>query len=422
MLNKTTPPRLLIIAEPSSYRIGAFLGAAGRLGMEVLIASRGRDSLVSEVHDGLHIEPAAHAGALEKIAAQAARTPFDGVIGIDDGVVELAAKAARELALPHNPPAAARLTRRKDLARACLARAGCPAPAHRLLDLNRPLRAQLAGIDFPCVVKPLSFSASRGVIRADDPAQLIAACRRIEPLLLEASTPFEQRHILAEAYIGGDEVAFEGYLQRGKLTTLALFDKPDPLTGPYFAETIYVTPSRLPADMQALIRRRVAAACAAYGLTEGPVHAELRVDGVDAWLLEVASRTIGGDCARCLDDGAGFNLEELVISLAVGRARPPAALDGARGVLMLPVRERGVLRRVEGVTDALKIAHIEDIVITTRRGNEMIPLPEGNQYPGYVFARADTPGEVVRALRQADAALDFVVAPVFNTRVTRVAV
>ncbi len=408
-------PRLLLIAEPGSYRIAAFLGAARRLGMGVLIASRGRDSLVSEVYDGLHIDLADHASALAAILAQAGVTPFDGVLGIDDGTVELAAMAAREMGLPHNPPEAARFTRRKDLARARLARASCPVPAHRLLDLAQPLRAQIADIAFPCVVKPLALSASRGVIRADDPAQLAAACARIAPMLAEAESAFEKRHLLAEAYIGGVEVAFEGYLYRGELTTLAIFDKPDPLTGPYFAETIYVAPSRLPGGLQSVVRQRVAEACAAYGLTEGPVHAELRIDDGEAWILEVAARTIGGDCARCLDDGEAFNLEALVISLAVGRPDPPQPPATARGVMMIPVRERGILRRVEGVSEALRVAHIDDIEIITRRGNEMIPLPEGNQYPGYIFARADTPGEVVTALRQACAKLNFVVAPVLNT-------
>jgi len=220
--------------------------------------------------------------------------------------------------------------------------------------------------------------------------------------------------VLVEDYIDGIEVAWEGYLHNGELTTLALFDKPDPLQGPYFEETIYVTPSQLDDTTQAMIKQRVAEACAAYGLSTGPVHAELRIDDREAWILEVAARTIGGDCARTLDSGNDFNLEELVISLAIGKpvhSKPP---EEARGVMMIPVGEGGILRRVEGITAARKVACVEKVDIIIREGNELIPLPEGNQYPGYIFARGGSTDEVIHTLREACSRLDFVVAPVFK--------
>lgn len=385
------------------------------MGLEPLVASRGEHSLISEVHGGLHVDLQDPEAALSTLLGEAREAPFAGILGSDDSTVELAARAAEAFGLPHNPPQAAHLSRRKDLARARLAQAGCPVPPHRLIHLDRPVPPQMAGLPWPCVIKPLNLSASRGVIRADNAQEFIDACRRSEAIIAEQGEGFEARHLLVEAYIDGIEVAYEGYLHRGALSRLALFDKPDPLTGPYFEETLYVTPSRLDRHTQEHIEERVAEACRAYGLTTGPVHAELRVDRHEAWILEIASRTIGGDCARTLDHGGELSLEALSLSLAMGRAvkvRPP---DEARGVMMIPIRQGGVLRRVEGVMAAARVAHIERVDIIIREGNTLIPLPEGNQYLGYIFARAPTPEAVTQALREAHSCLDIVVAPVFKT-------
>jgi biotin carboxylase len=410
--------RLLLITEPNSYRIAAFLRAASEMGIDVLIASRGHYSLVSEVHDGLNIDLSDPDSAFSSILHQAGITPFNGVLGADDSTVELAAKVAQALELPHNPPAAARLTRRKDLARIHLADAGCQIPPFWLIDLNSPLQPQGEQVKYPCVLKPLALSASRGVIRVNTVNEFVATSRRIETILAEVPDLYERHHLLAESYISGSEVAFEGFLHRGELHTLVIFDKPDPLAGPYFEETIYVTPSRLPTRLQATIRRQVALACKAYGLTTGPVHAELRVNGDQAWILEVAARTIGGDCSRSLDNGDDFNLEKLVISLAMDEDYEISPPVEARGVMMIPIRERGILRRVEGLIEASRTEHVENIDIVIRPGNELIPLPEGNQYPGYIFARAESPEKVEAALRVAFEKLNFVVAPVFDTMVT----
>ncbi|VAW74561.1 Argininosuccinate lyase [hydrothermal vent metagenome] len=406
--------RLLLVAQPGSYRIAPYLFAARRMGVDTLIASRGEHSLISEVSSGLHIDPDNAGKALQDILRQAELTPFDGILGSDDSTVELAAMAAQSLGLPHNPPDAARLSRRKDLARAHLALADCPVPIHSLVDLAKPLEAQLQGLPWPCVIKPLNLSASRGVIRTNNADEFIAACERVRPILAEQTDPFLQTHLLVEDYIDGIEVAYEGFLHEGKLTTLTLFDKPDPLTGPFFEETIYVTPSQLDTETQSRIEHNVARACSAYGLSTGPVHAELRVDGRDAWILEIASRTIGGDCARILDQDSDFNLEELVISLAVGRPLPNRPSQKARGVMMLPVRKGGILRRVEGIEAARKVEHIDRVDIIIRDGNELIPLPEGNQYPGYVFASADRTDDVTHALHTACDKLNFVVAPLLR--------
>jgi len=380
------------------------------MGLVVQIASRGEYSLISEVHDGLHVDFENLHSALDNILRQAAKTPFVAILGSDDSTVELAAHAAAELGLPHNPPAAARLTRRKDLARAHLARHGCVVPRHWLIKLEHSLNSQISDICWPCVIKPLNLSASRGVIRVNNSAEFHAAVTRIRNIIVNSGDVFEQQHLLVEEYIDGVEVAYEGFLDNGVLTSLVVFDKPDPLTGPFFEETIYVTPSQLPAAMQEKINLRVAEACRAYGLITGPVHAELRINEKDVWILEVACRTIGGDCASSLDQ-SDFNLEELTLALAMGQTIPTQALKDARGVMMIPIKQAGILRRVEGLGAARQVKYIESIDIIIREGHELIPLPEGNQYPGYIFARAKTPDAVIAALREAHAKLNFVVAP-----------
>ncbi len=386
------------------------------MGLDVLVASSGQYSLTSEVADGLHVDLTDTESTLKTILNQAEKSPFSGVIGSDDSTVELASLVARELGFPHNSPSAARMTRRKDLARSHLAKSGCCVPRHWLINLLEPLEQQLKQVAFPCVLKPLALSASRGVIRANDEQEFIAACKRIAPMLEEIVDPVEKHNLLAESYIDGFEIAIEGFLENGWLTTLAIFDKPDPLTGPYFEETIYVTPSKLNHQQRVLANEQINKACQAYGLTTGPIHAELRIDRSNAWILEVAARTIGGDCARSLD-ADGFNLEELVISLGIGKKYDIELSVEARGVMMIPISKRGILRRIEGLSEALKVRHIENIEISTRSGNELIPLPEGNQYPGFIFARAKTSDEVVTALREAHEKLDFVVSPIISTRI-----
>jgi hypothetical protein len=408
--------RLLLVSEPDSYRLAPYILAAKRMGLDVLVASRGRYSLTSEVADGLHVDLTDCESSLKTILKQSEKTPFAGIVGSDDSTVELAALVARELGFPHNSPSAARLTRRKDLARSHLALSECQVPKHWLINLQEPFEHQTRLVDFPCVLKPLALSASRGVIRVNNQEEFVTACKRIAILLAEIADPFERHHLLAESYIDGFEVAYEGFLDNGELTTLVIFDKPDPLIGPYFEETIYVTPSKLNDQQYNLVNEQITKACNVYGLTTGPIHAELRIDHSKAWILEVAARTIGGDCARSLDNGDAFNLEELVISLAIDRKYDVTIPVEARGVMMIPIRKRGILRRVEGLSEALTTRHIENIEISIRSGNELIPLPEGNQYPGTIFARANNPDEVVTALRKAHEKLNFVVAPIINTR------
>ena len=412
-----SPARVLLIAPPGSYRVHAYLEAARDLGIGMLVASEGEHSLVPGIEDGLRVDFGDPDAVIEQIVSAHRDRPVAGVVATDDGTVEIANRAAAALGLAHNALSAARITRRKDLARAALAAAGLPVPAVRQVELRRPLGSQLAGVEFPCVVKPLALSASRGVIRADDPPGLEAACRRagaIARTAAVASAGAEERDtLLVESFVPGPEIALEGMLEGGELSVLAIFDKPDPLDGPFFEETIYVTPSRLPRPVQALAAERVRAGCAAYGLTEGPVHAELRLHDGDAWIIEIAGRTIGGDCARLFTFGSGTSLEHLVLQRALGRGPDVAFRDSGRaaGVLMIPTPGAGTLRRVEGVMAASRIPGICEVSVTVREGYELTPLPEGGTYLGFVFALGEDPAGVEESLRRAQETVRVIVAP-----------
>ncbi len=417
------PSRLLVVAPHGSYRTAPFIDAARRLGAQVLIASEGRHSVVSAYAQGLHIRFDDPDGALATILAEVERGgPFAGVVGTDDASTELAARVAGRLGLPHNDPVAVRIARRKDLARGRLAEAGVPVPAHRCISLAAGAAdpaEQVAGLGYPVVVKPLALSASRGVIRADDPAQLREACLRVGRLLhSEQGLEAEARdRVLVERFVPGAEVAVEGMLRGGELEVLAVFDKPDPLEGPFFEETYYIAPSRLGADRQHQLAETVAAACRAYGLREGPIHAECRLNEGGVWILEVAARTIGGLCSRLLRVGTGHGLEELVLAHAMGEPLAQAPDDGAAGVLMIPIPQAGLLKRVEGLLEAQRVPYVEDIQIQIREGNEVVPLPEGASYLGFIFARAPSPAEAEQALRRAHACLRIVVAPLWRIQV-----
>ncbi len=406
--------RLLLVSHHNSYRIAPYIKAANRLGLEVTIASQGKHSLVSEVANGLHIDFSDSHSSLEKIVKDDQRKVFAGILGSDDQTVEFAAMAAKTLGLPHNPPQAAQFSYRKDLARAQLASYDCPVPIHRLLNLQQALKPQMSGLSWPCVLKPLNMSASRGVIRANNEAEFQIACQRIKAIVAYALGEFEQQHLLIEEYIDGIEIAYEGFLHQGQLKTITIFDKPDPLTGPYFAETIYVTPSTLKPSLQQQIHSVIQKACTAYGLNTGAIHAECRIDKDNrVWILEIASRTIGGDCARMLDND-NFSVEELAISLSINQPIEVNMPAHARGVMMIPIKQKGLLKRVEGLLEANKMKHIDKIDIIINEGHEMIPLPEGNQYLGYIFASADSTQQVTKAIRACYAVLKFVTVPVFK--------
>lgn len=409
------PPRLLLLAPHNSYRIAPYLQAAKELGVEVTIASAGKHSLVAAISEGLHIDFNEPAAAIALLRAAHLSTPFSAVIGSDDHSVELASQVAQVLGLPHNPPGAAAIARRKDKARACLQAAGVKVPAHFRIDLQQSLAEQASELRYPCVLKPLAMSASRGVIRVDNDASFLQAVARIETLLRDIKHVEEGRYVLVEEYIDGIEVAYEGMLDMGQLQQLALFDKPDALQGPYFEETYYITPSRHSGALQQAVHETVAAACHAYGLQQGPIHAELRIDAQGrVWVMEVAARTIGGECARLVELATGQRLETLVVAQALGQEVPRNMFSGGAGVLMIPIPRAGILRRVEGTLEAQAVNGIEELVISVREGHELVPVPDGSSYLGFIYAVAGDAQQAEQALREAHTKLNIVTAPLFR--------
>ena len=400
-----TVTRVLLLCPPSSYRLAAYLQAARNLGIELVIASAGEYSLITELAEGLHINFADPTGTVNRIAEFHRLQPLSGILASDDATGELAALAAQALGLPGNSPQTAQLARRKDLARAHLQAAGLPVPPHRRVKLSQPVAPQLMDFPLPAVAKPVSMSGSRGVIRADTTAELLQACEIIRNIADELDHPEESGQLLLEQYIPGAEVAADGMLTGGILQPLALFDKPEPLVGPTFEESYYITPSRLDAGLQAQIWSILECACASYGLQHGPVHAELRIGDNGPVILEIAARTIGGECARMFDNSLPDSMEALVLSAAIGRPLAVTPPRRATGVLMIPIPKAGVLRRVDGVDQAAAVSGVIDVRITAPVGHRLEVLPLGSSYLGFIFAEADEPADVERALRSAHAAL-----------------
>jgi biotin carboxylase len=404
--------RLLLLLPTTTYRTEDFLDAARTLGVDIVCASEKPSTFEAHAPDHLltldFTDPDA---AAAKVVELAGRRPLSAVVGVDDLTTVAAAAIAERLGLRGSAVAAVAAARDKYQMRQCLAAAGVPIPRFRRIALKDDPFLAARGVAFPCVLKPLALSASRGVIRANNVDQFITAFRWIAALLQRDDVDARGdagQFLLAEQYIPGVEVALEGLLVGGVLQTLALFDKPDPLEGPFFEETIYVTPSRLPATAQAAIERVTASACTALGLSEGPVHAELRVNDAGPWVLEVAARSIGGLCSRTLRFGTGMTLEEIILRHALGW--PIATLTRERrpaGVMMIPIPRAGRLQAVRGTDAAAAVGGIEEVTITAHVGQDLIPLPEGWQYLGFIFARADTPDAVEAALRDAHARLTF---------------
>lgn len=383
--------------------------AARRAGVELTVASELPSTLETPNPDALVTLDFSNVDrAVRQARAFSQDHPITAALGVDDDTVVLATAINTALGAAANPLSAAIAARDKWMQRQALARAGVPVPPCTLHRMDEPVEDLARTTRYPCIVKPLRLSASRGVIRADDAASFAAAHQRLRAILEHCGE--QAGEFLVEDFVPGYEVALEGLLVNGRLHVLALFDKPDPLDGPFFEETIYVTPSRHPSNEQRALFDCVQAAASALGLREGPLHAELRWNDRGPWLIELAARSIGGRCSAVLrfGDGAG-TLEEIVVRQAAGLSLPPLEREAAAaGVMMIPVPRAGRLREVQGLAEARAVPGVVDVVITAHRGQELVPWPEGSRYPGFIFSRAGSPAEAEQALREAHRRLRFV--------------
>jgi len=398
------PKHLLLFAASTGYQIRVFAEAAERLGVDVTLVSDHCDRM-EELwgHRAIAVKFDRMAAAVDAVRGEDA----DGVAAVGDLPAVLAAEAAEAMGVAFHPAAAARACHDKYLARQLYQAAGMLLPRFFRAALDEDSRTLAARAPYPCVLKPLGLSASRGVIRADSAAEFVVAFERIRKI--------GEKHLQVESYIPGKEFAVEGLVTEGRFQPLALFDKPDPLEGPFFEETIYVTPSREPEAVKQALLDTAAQAVRALGLRHGPVHAELRYNERGACILETHARPIGGLCARALRFGSQ-PLEELILRHALGEDVSQARLDGpASGVMMIPIPKGGIYQSVEGVDRAARVAGIEDVVITAKEGQRFVPLPEGSSYLGFLFARGDSPGMVETALRQSHAELKFHIATALET-------
>jgi len=413
---------IIALTSPASYRADAFTAAAQRIGLDLVRAIDMPAPLAPDTPGGLWLDFTDPDAAVEQILRfarirETEGSPVGSILAIDDRGALIAARASAELGLAHNDPGAALAARDKFMMRQRLEAGGVPVPAYARFPATIDPASISPDLSYPCVVKPLLLSGSRGVIRADTPGKFADAFRRTRAIVEAAGMPAKEHFILVEQFVPGFEVALEGLLTDGRLQTLALFDKPDPLDGPFFEETIYVTPSRLPEDVQSAISERTAAAAAAIGVREGPVHAELRIDSAtgEIWLIELAGRSIGGLCSSILEFGAGMSLEELILRHAAGL--PVSSMTRGReaaGVMMIPIPGRGMFRGVEGIEDAEAVSGVTGVTITAPRNQPILPLPEGESYLGFIFARGDSPARAEAALREAHTRLSVRIDPLIS--------
>lgn len=413
--------RVLLLLPTTGYRNDDFLSAARKLGVEIVAAANYCHQLAPSW--GLAPIMALHFDRPEQAADTVLREiggKTDAVVAVDDSGVELAALLAARLGLPGNSARTVRRVRDKLAFRNLLREHGFPCPAfHHLPNGDDPGKLT-AELTYPVVVKARRLSASRGVVRADDAASLLRAVNRVRAIQSRADRDAEELGLIIEDFIPGHEYALEGLLDRGELTTLALFDKPDPLDGPYFEETLYVTPSRLPETLQIRIREEIARACRAADLITGPVHAEVRINDQGVWILEVAARSIGGLCGRVLKHSLGMSLEELNLRHALAQPLALASDGSAAGVMMIPIPRRGVVHGLEGLAAAQSVAGVTEIVITVEPGQIVAPPPDGASYLGFIFSRAANPADAESALRLAHRRLRFDIRPQYPAAVATV--
>ncbi len=400
---------VLLIIPTQTYRATDFVKAATELDIALSVASEEELPLLPAERQ-IRVDCSRPEWSSQILADHAARLPIDAIVPLDDQGVVMAARAAQLIGLPHNPPSAAAATRNKAMMRRRLAQDEVSQPQFAVLESGDCAADVASRLGYPVVFKPLSRSGGQGVIRVDRGTQAEPATRRIRRILAEEGENPNQP-ILVEQFLPGGEVAVEGLLSEGRLTILAIFDKPGVSQGPYFEETVLIAPSRLPSPVLAEVEHLTRRAVTALGLNEGPVHAELRIGPDRVSVLEVAARSIGGLCSRSLRFGLmADSWESLILRQALGTKLPSAVRQPtATGVMMLPIPRSGRLMRVEGSDRALRTPGIVDLQITAPTGQKIKALPEGDRYLGFLFAAAPRASGVEQALREGFSQLEIII-------------
>lgn len=413
--------RVLLLATTTGYQIRSFGEAAQAVGAELMLATDRCDQLGDPWADrAIPVRFLDDQGLMDVAIAACVTQKPDAALAVGDQPTLLTARVNEALGLPGNPPDAAAKSRNKLQAREAFRSAGLLTPVYQVFSL-RDSPALLAGqTTYPAVLKPLALSGSRGVMRVNDPEEFVAAFERLRALMTAPDILLERDAAhdagLVESFVTGLEFAVEGVLTRETFQPFAIFDKPDPLDGPFFEETIYVTPSRQPASVQERIIAAVSRAARALGLRHGPVHAECRVNQDGVYVLEVAARPIGGLCAKSLrlerqgHPGTVASLEEVLLRHALGEDVSGYQRESrASAVMMIPIPARGVYRDVRGIAEARAVTGVDEVRITAKPDSLLIPLPEGRSYLGFIFAHAETPSDAERAVREAHAHLRFLI-------------
>jgi biotin carboxylase len=414
------PKRVLLLTTTTGYQTRMFDDAASRLGIQLTYATDRCDQLDDPWRDrAIAVRYHEEWRSVDAVLKTIEHTPVHGVVAVGDRPTVMAAHLARLLRLPGHPPEAATAARDKRLFREKLEAAGMRTPAHMTVPMMVDAATLLDRIEMPVVVKPTVLSASRGVIRADDALSFVTAFSRVRRLLQspevrDLQDP-EADVIQIEEYIPGVEYAIEAVVEYGRVRTLAIFDKPDPLHGPFFEETIYVTPTRATPTTVRNIENAIADAARALQLHHGPIHAECRVNARGVYILEVAARPIGGLCAKALrfeSDGESIGFEEFLLRHALGEPMEKWQREAAASaVMMIPIPRSGVYRRVENLEAAGQVDGVEGVLITAKPDQKLLALPEGASYLGFIFARAETADAAERAVRDAHAQLRFTIDP-----------
>lgn len=421
----STAPHVLFVFGGQACVPSDPLAAAKRLGFEVtVLAERQPCGLSPELADRIVLTPFASAESVVSRAREVhSERALNAVLGYDDQAVPIVARIAAACRLTGNPTDAADAARDKPMMKERFRSAGVPIADYHLAADETDAVAWADRTGYPVVVKPTRGSASQGVIRANSPDELRSAYRRLCRIVREYGLDTDGRPAsaqLVERYIHGSEYSVELFINGGRAQPLCVFEKPDPLYGPFFEETVYITPPRLDARRIAEMEALAVRAAEAVGLQTGLAHCEIRLSDDGPKVLELAGRLIGGACSRVFRSLLPIDVHELILRLASGEDVPrPRVLSRAAGALMLPIPAEGRMVAIEGVEAARAVPGVQDVIINSSKGDVILPFPEQNCYIGFMTAAGETFDDVQRALATASDCLELELEPLECERLIR---